>query len=78
MPQATQELQEKMQARFGSLDSEGPEQFLKDAGYILTRKWLWRPKPGVTKYEEMTQDEFDCLAFLLQEWDYGGFDFTVL
>lgn len=74
MPSATPELQEKMRQRFGSIDSEGPEQFLSSAGYTLTPHWLWIAKPGVSTLDEMTEEEFDCLAFLIQEWDYGSLE----
>lgn len=73
MPQATGELQDAMQQQFGNpVDDAGPIKYLKEAGYILTHSWLWQPKPGVSSVEDMTQDEFNCLAFLVQEWDFGG------
>lgn len=73
MPQASPELQEQMRQRFGdAISEEGPTKYLQDAGYKLTRHWFWEPKPGITQYREMTCDEFDCLLFLVHEWDYGG------
>ena len=46
--------------------------YLEDAGYKLTKGWLWTPKPGVSNLKEMTRDEFECLLFLVHEWDFGG------
>jgi hypothetical protein len=73
MPQASEELRAIMEQRFGDpIDSAGPIKFLQDAGYTLTRKWFWIPKPGVIDLGQMTRDEFDCLLFLVHEWDFGG------
>lgn len=74
MPQASKDLQQKILERFGTLDDNNCVKFLEDAGYKLDRRWRWAPKPGVTSYAEMTQDEFDMLKFLSDEWDYGGMD----
>lgn len=73
MPSASDELREKMRVRFGDpIDEGGPMKFLQDAGYVLTREWTWKPKPGVTDLEGMTKEEYDCLLFLVHEWDFGG------
>lgn len=73
MPQATEELRDEMRRLFNdSIDISGPIKYLENAGYILQRNWLWKPKPDVTSYEQMTQDEYLCMAFLVQEWDFGG------
>ncbi|PZR89752.1 MAG: hypothetical protein DI537_20325 [Stutzerimonas stutzeri] len=74
MPQASEELRSKMMKRFGSMDTPGPEDFLKQAGYKLNAGWAWVPKPGVTQYRDMSRAEFDCLLFLIHEWDYRGFE----
>jgi len=71
MPEASQELRELMQHRFGSLDSESPSQFLESRGYTLSRDWTWS-KPGISTLKDMQRDEFDCLLFLVHEWDYGS------
>lgn len=71
MPSADPELQDLIEKRFGSIDTHGPERFLKDAGYSLSRAYEWS-KPGVSDYKDMTRDEFDCLLFLAHEWDYAG------
>lgn len=73
MPSASEDLRDKMLARFGDrIDEAGPIRFLKDAGYVLTKNWFWHPKPGVAGYRDMTQPEFDCIMFLMNEWDFGG------
>ena len=72
MPQASDELREEMEKRFGSIDTEKPVKYLEDAGYKLRRDWHWEPKPGVFDLREMTHDEFECLLFLAHEWDFGG------
>jgi hypothetical protein len=45
--------------------------FLSDAGYVLV-KGEWKPKPGISKWEDMTSDEQTCMAYLFEEWDFGG------
>lgn len=73
MPQASDELREVMNRMFGDPTSEeGPVRYLTQAGYSLRRGWTWKPKDGVTGYDGMTQEEYDCLLFLAHEWDYGG------
>jgi len=73
MPSASDELREKMNRRFGDpVDDTGPILFLKNAGYDLCSDWHWEPKEGVKDYGDMTPDEYDCLLFLVQEWDFGG------
>lgn len=75
MPEASDELRERMRLRFGSATSdEGPSRYLTDAGYVLQPGFLWRPKPGVKELRDMTRDEFECLLFLVHEWDYGSLE----
>ena len=73
MPQTSRELWLKMEARFGpdSYDA-GPIKYLEDAGYTLTRKWAWEPKPGVIVAAQMAEDELDCMVYLIEEWDFDG------
>lgn len=72
MPSSSRSLKENMIKRFGSIDTIGPEKYLTDAGYKITKGWTWEPKVGVTNYSDMTRDEYDCMLYLIQEWDYGG------
>jgi len=70
MPQSTPERQDLMIKWFGSIDTIGPEDFLKSHGYILSRDWFWtKPTPSHT----ISDAEWECLKFLVEEWDYGGF-----
>jgi hypothetical protein len=71
MPQASKELRDEMERRFGSIDAAGPVKFLQDSGYTLLAGWIW-DKPGVTNLQQLTRDEFECLLFLCHEWDFGG------
>lgn len=74
MPSATDELREKMNEYFGDpIDDAGPHKYLIDQGYTCSRRWDWS-KEGVNSYEDMTEKEYNCLAFLVQEWDYGGLE----
>ena len=73
MPQASAELHNLMKKRFGDpISDSGPIKYLEDAGYTLTKKWQWKPKPGVINPAQMTQEEFECMVFLVHEWDFGG------
>lgn len=72
MPQASDSLRKQMRLRFGDLDTSGPETYLSSAGYVLRSDWTWKPKPYVNSLRDMTRQEFDCLLFLMHEWDYGG------
>lgn len=72
MPQAAADLSARIIARFGSIGDSGPMRFLTDAGYRLRGDFLWEAKPGVTSNSDMTEEEWDCLLFLVQEWDFGG------
>ena len=73
MPQASDELRELMVKRFGSIDEQGPIKYLEEQGYRLTGHYFWWPKAGVKSYNDMTKEEYDCLLFLVTEWDFGGF-----
>lgn len=71
MPEASENLRSQMRQRFGSIDTLGPEKYLRDRGYELTPDWQWK-KENVTSLDDMTREEFDCLLFLAHEWDYGS------
>lgn len=70
MPQASEFLRNKMGARFGDrISNEGPQSFLENRGYKLLGDWSWRlPSDG----HAVTQEEYDCVKFLIEEWDFGG------
>lgn len=72
MPQASDELRAEMERRFGDPVSDaGPMKFLEARGWTLNRDWTWS-KPGVTNYGQMPRDEFECMMFLVHEWDMAG------
>lgn len=79
MPQSSDHLRARMNELFGdSIDDYGPQAFLKDAGYVLDRSFFWHPKPGLTSWEDVTDDEYDCIIFLREEWDYDGLDLPTI
>ena len=79
MPSASARTDAAMLALFGPNDSPIAADewvmraigLLEDAGYIQTA-FGWKPKPGVSKWEDMTSDEQTCMAYLFEEWDFGG------
>lgn len=73
MPQATEELRDRMGSLFGdAISDQGPMKYLEDAGFKLTRQWEWKPRPGAMAWGDLTQSERDCIWFLVTEWDFGG------
>lgn len=69
MPTASDFDRARMRKWFGSIDEYGPETFLKSRGYILTKGWCWvKPVPS----HHISDEEYHCLEFLMDEWDYGG------
>ena len=67
MPQATDELRQKMERRFGDpIDSDGPTEFLMERGYKFNKGWISSPVA-----HEPTDLEADCIDFLVDEWDYA-------
>lgn len=59
-----------MQKWFGdAIDEQGPIAFLQSHGYTLTRGWEWvKPVSAHT----ISTEEWECIAFLCDEWDFGG------
>lgn len=69
MPQATDELREKMRGYYGDpIDDGGPIRFLLKAGYSINRGGVIIPPHP---YYECTPQEGDSIDFLCDEWDYG-------
>ena len=67
MPQASDELRQRMNERFGDpIDDGEPWKFLKARGYTAPR-FLIRPPEGHT----VTEDEGECIDFLCDEWDWA-------
>lgn len=67
MPQTTDELRKLMKEWFGDeIDDVGPSQFLFSRGYSEKAGVWYPPVPA----HNATPDEFACLRFLAEEWDY--------
>jgi hypothetical protein len=70
MPSASNELRAKITSRFGSLDDGNVIKYLESKGWTLDRNWTWS-KPG-QNLQSMPDDEYECVLFLVREWDFGG------
>ncbi|HEY4251201.1 MAG TPA: hypothetical protein VGM87_08370 [Roseomonas sp.] len=68
---AESDVVQRMVARFGNTCDAGPAAYLRQCGYTPVADWYWR-KPGVEFYGAMTQEEFECLLFLILAYDSGG------
>lgn len=68
MPQASDELRSKMADYFGGsgVDDGPPYQYLKFRAWT-DHRGMWIAPDGV----KISQKEWDCVAFLCDEWDYG-------
>jgi hypothetical protein len=74
MPSADEDLKRRMVARFGDIGTQGPIEYLEKRGYKLTRDSFWIPPVGITNIGQMERDEFECLMYLMHEWDFGGLE----
>jgi len=73
MPTASDELRARMKERFGCpVGDAGPISYLEGQGYILNRDWTWA-HPKVSSADDIPTAEWDCIVFLCDEWDFGGF-----
>ena len=64
MPQATDQLREEWADDAVAMD------YLKAAGYRLTRRWTWIVPPNHLP----TEKELRAVDYLFQEWDFGGIE----
>jgi len=72
MPSASDELRAVMEELFNDpISDQGPISFLESKGHTLTRDWRWKLKDGET-LESISHNEFLCIKFLIDEWDFGG------
>lgn len=68
MPQASNEQRALMEKWFGDpVDDGGPYRFLQSHGFT---EWAGTFKPPVPSHN-VSCDEWECIAFLCDEWDYG-------
>lgn len=70
MPTASDERREQMNKLFGDpISDHGPMKYLEARGYKLTPDWCWiKPSPD----HEVTDEEGNCIDFLIEEWDFDG------
>jgi hypothetical protein len=70
MPQASEELRAKMEVYFGDpIDDGGPRRHLLANGYKeVGGSWV-RPD-RYSNLSDIPQKDWDCLVFLVHEWDY--------
>lgn len=67
MPQATDELRDKIDGYFGEgVDLHKPLTFLKENGWADKAGLLLAPNG-----REITEKEWDCVDFLCDEWDFA-------
>lgn len=66
MPQASEELR----AKWNGPDEQTAMKHLRSAGYVLTRRWTWVVPVG----KEPTEDDYSAMQFLVDEWDFAGFE----
>jgi hypothetical protein len=66
MPQASEEVRDAITARFGSIDIEGPLQFLHSKGWEMISHGVMRPPKG-----SISEEEWEALHFLIDEWDFA-------
>lgn len=79
MPQATDELRQRMLELFGDPSSdEGPMNFLLEHGFILSPSFGWMSPAYYYSWNDLSPDQQDCIDFLFQEWDHGGVTFDAL
>lgn len=68
MPQALDSQRELMGKWFGNeIDDGGPYAFLRSHGYWEEGGMIRPPVP----HHNVSADEWQCIAFLCDEWDYG-------
>ena len=69
MPSSSDAQRDLMTKWFGSVDTSGPMKFLESHGFILRRDWCWQKPVSAHK---LSEDEIECVVFLIEEWDFGG------
>jgi hypothetical protein len=68
MPQATHAQRALMGKWFGDeVDDGGPHAFLLSRGYTEAGGCIRPPTPS----HQISREECECIAFLINEWDYA-------
>ena len=65
MPQASQNLRDRIRTRFDSIDCGAPLLYLKNGGWSEIGGYLSPPNGPIT------DAEWECLDFLCDEWDFA-------
>jgi hypothetical protein len=72
MPRASDELREAMDSYFGDyLDDSAPRNYLVNQGFY-SKDWAW--DHPYKSWKDCSQKEQDCILFLLEELDEGGWN----
>lgn len=74
MPSTSQARHDRIVSIFGTdLDLDDRcQEYLSQRGFYLTRTWDWIPPPRINKLGDLTDEEFECVMYLIEEWDFGG------
>ena len=68
MPQSSDEQRALMEKWFGdAIDMAGPYKFLRARGWSERAGMFLKPTPSHT----ISEYEWQCVAFLCDEWDFG-------
>lgn len=72
MPGTSDEMMQWMKAFHEAqyVDDDDATSFLTAKGYTLQPDWTWS-KPGVTCLDDMAEEEWKNMLYLVEEWDYG-------
>lgn len=68
MPQASEELRAKWGGKCGIMEDKA-EKFLRDMGWTEHR-FVWH-RPSGKAASDISNDEWEALQFLIDEWDHG-------
>lgn len=68
MPTATKELRDWAIKHFGDIDCGLIEKELKTRGFDLTDTYTWK------RSRQPNNFEWNCIYFLIEEWDYNGYE----
>ena len=71
MPQTTQENLDALAQFLDEVDDYTTQEYLVNRGYTLEGDFTWS-HPNVKSKNYMTENEWQCMLYLIQEWDYGG------
>ena len=71
MPQASDELRKTIDNYFHTgIDDHVPHAYLESKGWTIDSNWNFLHS-GYKDLGEIPIQEWDCILFLIHEWDYG-------